>query len=350
MKHLLTFSFLFLTALFIGCDDNDITQPVENSSKTLYVLNSSAETISKINMEDLTITKDVITTGSIPNRIRVFDDRVYVVSSGDDNIKVIDPNSDTEILVTIGLDAGSNPWDIAFVSPNKGYVTNYNTNSVSIVDLNNGSVSKTIAVGIAPEGLVYKDGFLYVTNTGYSGYGMPYTNSSVSIIDVTTDQVVGIISTPINPQDLAFAPDGKLHVVCTGDYATEFGKIAVIDIATKAVIDTVVIGGAPGDIEITNDGIAYCCAWGDGVNGFLYSYDTSSKTVFSDNSDPVRVGANLSQIYYDSTENSLWIPYMAEWAGDGFIQKFDVSTNKIVWNSEVVGNGTSALAIYETID
>ncbi len=149
---------------------------------------------------------------------------------------------------------------------------------------------------------------------------MPYTNSSISIIDVTTDKVVANISTPVNPQDLSFAPDGKLHVVCTGDYATEFGKIAIIDITSKTVIDTVVLGGTPGDIEITNSGIGYCCAWGDGVNGFLYSYDTQSKSVLASDDDPVRVGPNLSQIKYDSDENVLWIPYMAEWAGDGFIQ------------------------------
>ncbi len=347
MKSLFAFFTLLIITLFIGCEDT-ITPPIENSSKTIYVLNSSAETISKINMEDETITQDIVTTGTIPNRIRIFDDRIYVVSSGDDNIKVIDPNDDTQILMTIGLDAGSNPWDIAFANNGKAYTTNYLSNTVSVVELSSGTIIKNIDVGISPEGLIYKDGFLYVTNTGYSGWGTPYTNPSVSIIDVSKEEVVETISAPINPQDLAFAPNGKLHVLCTGDYATTFGNVLVIDVDSKTAVDTIMVGGSPGDIEITDDGIGYCSAWGDGVNGFIYSYNTTNGDVLAGSDDPIRVGVNLSQIQYDASENVLWIPYMAEWAGDGFVQKFDVTTNKVTWTSEVVGNGTSALAIYET--
>lgn len=348
MKHFSHLTILFLLSIFFGCTDNTVNPPVENSTKTIYAINGSAETLSKINMETLEITKDIITTGTIPNRIRVFENRIYVISSGDDNVKVVDPKNDTEILMTIGLDAGSNPWDITFANSDKAYVTNYNTNNVSVINLSSGTIIGNIEVGIAPEGIVYKDGFVYVANTGYSGWGMPFSQSSVSIIDATADTVVANISTPINPQDLAFAPDGKLHVVCTGNYSTDFGKVAVVDVSTKSVVDTVLIGGSPGDIEITDAGVGYCCAWGDGTNGFIYSYDTESKVVYANADDPVRVGPNLSQIQYDSIENVLWIPFMAEWAGDGFIQKFDVTSNKIVWTSDVVGNGTSALAIYET--
>ncbi|MDA3860015.1 MAG: hypothetical protein PF445_02210 [Melioribacteraceae bacterium] len=347
MKQIFITRVLLFAIVFMGCEDTIVDPPVENSSKTLYVINQSAQTLSKVNLTDSSITKDIVEIGLFGNKIKIYEERIYVVTSGEDNIKVVDPKDDTNILQIIGLDAGSNPWDITFASTDKAYISNWITNTVSVIDLVSGTVVKNIEVGKAPEGIIYKDGKVYVTNTGYAGWGQPFNNSSVSIIEVAEDRVIGTISTPINPQDLAFAPDGKLHVLCTGDYATSFGTIAIIDVDSQLMIDSVFVGGSPGDIEITNAGIGYCSAWGDGVNGFLCAYDTESKLVYSSSEDPIRVGPNVSQIVYDYQENVLWIPYMSEWAGDGFIQKFDVTTNTVTWTSDVVGNGTSAVAIYE---
>ncbi len=346
MKHFLTTAVILLAIAFIGCEDSTVAPPVDNGMKTLYVMNGSAKTLSKINMDDTTIVKDIVLTGEVPNRVRVYDDRVYIVSSGDDNIKVIDPKKDNEILQTIALSAGDNPWDISFASKTKAYVSNLKTNTIAVIDLSAGAVTKRIDVGQSPEGMVYKSGKLYVANTGYAGWGQPYVESSVSIINTTTDAVEKTIPTFINSQDLAFAPNGKLHVVSTGNYATNFGKIAIVDISSATVVDSVILGGSPGDIEITKDGKAYCSAWGDGTNGFLYSYNSSTKAIINNADNPIKVGANLSGLTYDKDENVLWIPYMTVWAGDGFVQKFDVKTNSVTWVSDVVGNGTSAIAVY----
>jgi len=346
MKNIF-FATLLLALIFIGCDETIVDPPIDNGVTTLYIMNGSAETLSKINMEDTTIVKDIITIGSTPSKLRIFEDKIYLVSSGDDNIKVVDPKDDTKILQTIGLDAGDNPWDIAFASKTKAYVSNFKTKSVSVIDLTSGTVIKKIDVGQSPEGIIYKDGKIYVANTGYVAFGQPYAQSSVSVINTTTDKVISTISTFINSQDLTFAPDGKLHVISTGDYATKFGKVAIVDVNSAALVDSVILGGSPGDIEITKDGIAYCSAWGDATNGFLYSYNTANKTVTNNSDNPIKVGPNLSGLTYDANENVLWIPYMKEWAGDGFVQKFDVKTNSVTWTSDVVGNGTSAIAVYE---
>ncbi|MEE9431262.1 MAG: hypothetical protein V3V16_09490 [Melioribacteraceae bacterium] len=346
MKHFFITA-LLLTFTFIACDDTIVDPPEENGQLTLYVINESAETLSKINMEDTTIVKDIVTTGKASNSIRIYENKIYVVNSLEDNIKVIDPKDDTKVLQTIGLDVGDNPWDIAFASKTKAYVSNLKTKSVSVIDLTTGTVTKKINVGQNPEGILFKDGKVYVANTGYVDWNVPYEQSSVSVINTTTDKVVSTINTFINSQDLTFAPDGKLHVISTGDYATKFGKVAIVDVSSETLVDSVIIGGSPGDIEITKDGIAYCSAWGDATNGFLYSYNTSSKTVTNNNDNPIKVGPNLSGLTYDENENVLWIPYMKEWAGDGFVQRFDVTTNTITWTSDVVGNGTSAIAVYE---
>jgi YVTN family beta-propeller protein len=347
MKHILLIVTVLMLLLIIGCKENTV-DPVENRGKTLYVLNGSAETLSKIDAEKNSVVKDIVTTGKIPNRIRIYDDRIYVVSSGENNIKVIDPKHDTEILQTIGLNPGDNPWDIAFANNKKAYVTCFNTNDVAVIDLVAGTVTKRITVGRAPEGLLYKKGKLYVANTGYGGWGNPYFQASVSVIDVKTDKVTATVNTPVNAQDLAFAPNGKLHVLCTGDFGvTSSGKIAVIKTSgTPALEDSIIIGGSPGDIEIAKNGIAYCVAWGNGTNGFLYTYNTEDNAVIHGESNPINIGPNVMQLTYDYDANVMWIPYMTKWGGDGYIQKFDVVANKITWTSDVVGNGSSAVAVY----
>jgi len=186
MKKLFAITFVLLTVVFFGCKETGV-DPVDNGATTLYVLNGSAETISKINLEDTTIVKDIVTTGTIPNRIHINNDKIYIVSSGDDNIKIVDPKDDTKILQVIGLDEGDNPWDIAFASKTKAYVSNLKSNTVSVIDLSAGKVIKKIKVGQEPEGIIFKDGKIYVANTGYNGWGQPYLQSSVSVINTTND-------------------------------------------------------------------------------------------------------------------------------------------------------------------
>ena len=264
-------------------------------------------------------------------------------------------HNDRQVLKTISLDAGNNPWYMAFVGRNKAYVTNLKDNSVSVVDVETGTVLKNITVGTGPEGILVSGNKAFIANTGYAGWGQPYEQATVSIIDVLVDSVTHTLEVPTNAQDVALDPNGRIHVVCAGNYADIPGKIAVIDLYTgpywdtPAVVDTIEIGSTPGDIVITPSGKGYCVAWGNGTNGFLYSYDALADTVIHGADSPILIGPNVMRVLYDGKENVLWIPYMTEWGGDGFAQKFDVESDSVIWTSGVLGNGTMALAILEPI-
>lgn len=320
--------------------------------RTMYILNGSAETVSKMTMDNITVNQDVLVAGAIPNQIVAHNGLIYVVNSGTDNIQVISPVTD-EVVETIALPTGSNPWAIAFTGASKAYVTNYIANTVSVIDLSTGSITKDIPVGKSPEGVVVLDNQAFVTNTGYAGWGAPYVQGTVSVIDILADSVTHTLPVPTNPQNITISPDGNLHVTCTGNYADQFGKIAAINLYTgpswntPAVVDTFIVGGSPAKTIVTDAGKAYCVAWGDGVNGHLYSYDVFADTVTHNSDNPLLVGPNVSDLVYDKKENAIWIPYMAFWGGDGFVQKFDLTTESITWNSPVVGNGTSAATILE---
>ncbi|MBN2090102.1 T9SS type A sorting domain-containing protein [candidate division KSB1 bacterium] len=358
MKHPKCYSLLFFLPLVFFA-----TAVQADIPRSMYVINEAAETISKMNLENNAIQSNILKTGQIPNQIAVHNNMIYIVNSGTDDILVVDPADDAQVKQTIALPSGSNPWAIGFVGTNKAYVTNWISNTVAVIDLESAIVVKEIEVGKAPQGILIFGNKAFVANTGYAGWGLPYEQATVSIIDVLTDSVTHAVYVPTNVQDLAVDPMGRIHAVCTGDYATMSGKVAIIDLYTgpfwdtPAVVDTIAFGwisqGAttfqPGDLAITSGGKGYCVAWGDGVNGFLCSYDAFADTVLRDASDPILIGPNVSHLLYDQKENALWIPYMTVWGGDGFVQKFDVMEDSVVWISDVLGNGTKSLTILEPI-
>jgi len=312
----------------------------------LYITNGSAETLSKLNLNTNTITLNFLATGQTPNEMVYYRNNIFLVNSGTDDIRILNPASDNAYSDIITLPTGSNPYDLAVVGHNKIYVSNNIAGTVSVINTETNTIAKTIEVGKAPQGVLFfgselNGNYAYVANTGLIGWGS-YDPGTVSVINTITDSVEYTISVPLNPQDFAIDPLGKIHVLCTGDYASVFTSVAVIDPmqTPPAVIDTISIGGSAGDIIITKGGKGYCVAWGDETNGFLYEYDAISGTVIHSDSNPILVGPNVSRLYYDAEKDVIWIPTMKVWAGDGSVQKFEVSADSIVWVSGVVGNGT----------
>jgi len=295
--------------------------------RTLYVLNGLGRTVSKMNLETQQIENDIIAVGVVPNRILAKGENVYVVNSTPPGITVIDIKTD-QIVQTINLAEGSNPWTMAFVGANKAYVTNYVANSVSVVDLQNGNLLNTISVGLAPEGILVVDNTAYVANTG----GFPnYSPSTVSIIDIEKDSVTKTLVVGTNPQDLALAPDGNIHVICTGNFASISGKVYIINPFgapdfTPAVVDSVILGGFPGDIQITKDGIAYVPDFGANNSGFLYAYNVFNKEILFDAANPFLVGFGVMNAFYDSKTDELFINNFA----DDNVQLIDVANNSIL--------------------
>ncbi len=303
------------------------TAIAQDIPRTLYVLNGLARTVSKMNLETQQIENDIIAVGVVPNRILAKGQNVYVVNSTPPGITVIDIKTD-QIVQTINLAEGSNPWTMAFVGASKAYVTNYVANSVSVVDLQTGDLLNTISVGLAPEGILIVDNTAYVANTG----GFPnYSPSTVSIIDIEKDSVTKTLDVGTNPQDLALAPDGTIHVICTGNFASISGKVYIINPFgapdfTAAVIDSVLLGGFPGDIQITKDGIAYVPDFGANNNGFLYSYNVFNKEILFDSASPFLVGFGVMNALYDSKTDELFIN---NFAADN-VQLIDVTNNSIL--------------------
>ena len=218
-----------------------------------YVTNEDSDNISVINRQ----TGDVVASimvGKKPRGIALSEGgdrlRVYVVNSGTNDISVIDPTTN-KIVNEIPLRFGRGPEGIALVriSPEKEflYVTNYESNSLSIVNAVTLQETDKVDVGIGPVAVAadpsvsvlsnarslslndihelerYRDSFfnIYVANKN---------SNTVSILRM--DNISGrkeeVITVDVEWNPIALAVDyirGKVYVANHGS-----DKLSIIDI------------------------------------------------------------------------------------------------------------------------
>jgi YVTN family beta-propeller protein len=323
---------LFLLILF-SCGRKVPFQP-QTGESGVYILNGFSETLSFYDFESSSVWNNVDTTGTYPNQIVIRDDRAYIVNSGSANLQILDITTNQEVG-SVDLGSGSNPWSIAIVDNAKAYVSLFVSDQVAVLDLVGNQVIKTLPVGKSPEGIAVAQNKLYVCNTGYefSNYG----EGTVSVISTENDSLINTITVGTNPQVIGLDEEGELHVICTGNFLDETGKVYIIDPEYDVVTDSIKIGGSPGFLTFAPNGKAYL---GEPFIGIL-SYDTRTNAVLHGESNPilpgesifgvaVDLGGNLYACHFD--EDSLSI---LDTEGDALIKKVGV------------GDGPLALAIKE---
>ncbi len=167
------------------------------------------------------------------------------------------------ILALIGL---WGPSGLAYAQ-GRAYVSNFGSDSVSVIDTASTRVVATVGVGSQPQGLaITPDGTrVYVANCG----------GDVFLIDTSSNRVTAKVVVGGCPTGVAITPDGK-NAYVTRDNAN---SVAVIDTSDNKVVATVSVGPAPGGVAVTPDGRrAYVPNVGMGSSS-VSVIDTSSNTV-----------------------------------------------------------------------
>jgi len=328
----------FITALFLFFTSIHAQSP----ANTLYVVNNLGETLSKVNLETGVVTNDIITLGNAPNDMRTAGTSAYITNSTSADVSVIGLESQS-LIKLISLEDQGNPWSMSIDGSDRAFVTNSGLNTVSVLDLSSDEITNTIQVGLWPEGMLDTGNNLYVVNTGFDINTYGYSGCSVFVIDKQTLTVTDSIYVPVNPQALVEGTDGNIYVLCTGDYFSEFGKIAVIDPASKTVLDTIITGGTPGDLTVTPSGklfIAGAGGWSAGEDGNVFLHDIPTGSILNDSSNPIITEASASRIIADG-DNAVYVSCFA----DDIVQKLDPVTGDTLASYEV-GDGPQALALY----
>jgi len=296
MKKLFLFLTMFISALAIA-----------QEGSVIYVTNEDSNTVTVISGD----THEVIATipvGKRPRGIKVSPDGsvFYVALSGspkcpptmdDEECEkmvadksadgIAEVNAMTQEVVRI-LPSGSDPeqFDVNWET-GRLYVSNEDTHTSSILDLNSGTLLMTIPTGLEPEGVrltpdgsrfyvsgeVASDITVLDANTGDEitriGVGLRprdilFTADSstafisaefggaINIIDVASNSMTGEIPLPEGslPMGLVLSPDESMLYVANGRGQT----VTAIDLASRQVVNSVVVGPRPWGLAISPDG------------------------------------------------------------------------------------------------
>lgn len=182
--------------------------------------------------------------------------RAYVVDSTNDKVVVVNLSDGT---VVNSYTVGDYPVGVAVHSDGRLYVSNSDSNSVSVIDTS-GTVTD-IALADSP-------GVASVSADGAHVY-VPLADGTIAVINTSNNSVTSTIN--FAARSVTFAGNDSSKI-----YAIGGQKVAVIDAATGAVLDTVTTDGVPVSVAVSDDGTrAYVTTLLDSA---LVVVDTSDPT------------------------------------------------------------------------
>jgi len=204
---------------------------------TPYVVGKS---ITVINTKTNKTEKTIDLEGSLaPHGIVAFplSNKVGVVTDLGNNLLVVDTETG---IIEKNIPTQQIVSHLLVLHPNRplAYVTNINSNSVSVIDLEQGKVIKIIPCGLGTEGIdITPDGSeIWVTNN---------KENTISVISTNTYQITDTLTTGKESLRLKFSIDGR-HCLVTN---SSDGTILVYDQHSKKQIKTISIPGKKNLLE-----------------------------------------------------------------------------------------------------
>lgn len=166
---------------------------------------------------------------------------LYITNHDSNSVSVIDASTNS---VTATIPVGNGPSGIAVdVLGRRAYAANSNDGTISVIDTATNSVMATIETGLMPVGLA-------LGPNGERLYVSDYEGGLVFVADTSSLDILSIISVGDGPQGIVASPDGGRAYVAN----TNENTVSVIDTSRDAVIGIVTVGKNPIGLDVTADG------------------------------------------------------------------------------------------------
>ena len=246
----------------------------------------------------------VLALGDGGNDIGVYGGKIYVVVNQSNLVEVMDAftfRHITQISIPNGRNlafCGGRVYVSSYAGAAYGD-TEYRKGFVAEIDTASLLVVKTCEVGYQPEEMAVYGSKLYVANSG--GYCAPDYDSTVSVIDLTEFEVEKTINVDVNLHRMeADYERGLIFVSSRGDYYGIPSSVYVIDVQTDNVI--MHITGLPcADMALAGDSLY--------VYSTEFSYETYQTVVSYAIYDIGRREIVTRNFITDSTESQIIYPY-----------------------------------------
>ena len=233
---------LMLGIGFASCsddDENDLnTKPIEPETYPAYILNEGAWGANNANitsfmpnykaenLSDVYLKTNGKKMGDVANAMMEEDDNIYVVLNGSKYVARLDLTIKEQARYTFPEGEGT-PRCID-VEDDYAYVTQYG-GQVSKLNIKEMTLAGTFKGGDNLEGIVEKDGKLYVANSyAVDGSNNWIYNKEVFVIDaknMTLEKTIEVVDNPTKMYEI----DDQIYLISAGNYADVAGALQVID-------------------------------------------------------------------------------------------------------------------------
>ena len=255
---------LMIGTSFTACSDDNSEEPnilpIEPESYPTYILNEGSwgannANITKFlanykveNLSDIYLEVNGKQMGDVANAMIEEDNKIYILLNGSKYVARLDMTTKEEARYTFPATEGEprcmeGEDGYIYVTQSGGQVSKINAKDMSLVGTFNG--------GDNLEGVVEKDGKLYVANSyKQAGSGNFVYNKEVFVINAQTMALESSIEVVDNPTKI-FEIDDKIYLISAGNYADIPGALQLID--PSAETSKVIINDATKITEGHND-------------------------------------------------------------------------------------------------
>ena len=191
--------------------------PFSNGTGTISYFNKTNSTTSN----DIFQSKNGYPLGSIVQSMSIYNSKGYIVVNNAGKVEIVDAGTFASAGVISNL---NNPRYFLGVNSTTGYVSEWGadgmTGAIKVVNLSTNTVTSTIATGKGAENMLKVGNKVYVACGG--GFG---NDSVVTVIDALTNAVTGTIDVGANPKSLQLDANGKIWVLCAGQWDVNYSML-----------------------------------------------------------------------------------------------------------------------------
>jgi hypothetical protein len=265
--------------------------------------------------------------GDLANAMMEEDDNIYVVLNGSKYVAKLDMTTKEQARYTFPEGEGEPRCivvedDYAYVTQHGGKVSKLNIKDMSLV--------ATFEGGDNLEGIVEKDGKLYVANAWKIDGSNNYVyNKEILVIDAKTMTQTGTISVVDNPVNM-YEINDKIYVISQGNYADVSAALQVINTQTET--SKVVFNDVD---KIT-----------EGHNGYIYgvrsTYDANwnpvnSFFVYNPKANEVSETSFLKDAPASFSSSAIYLLEVDEETGYIYVGISDYTTNGTIYQFDQTG-------------
>jgi hypothetical protein len=265
--------------------------------------------------------------GDVLQSMYLYNDELYVVMNNSSKVEVLDPNTFLKKRVIQGFNS---PRYIAFLSPDKAYVTDLFSNNIHIINPTTGTYSGIINTGFWVEEMVEVDGDVWCTAP---------SENKVIIIDPTTDAITDQIALPstANASDILLDAHNDVWVMCQGNFSAPLIEptIVRIDAATLEIEATYLYPentGFGGNIELSHtDQELYILMHGNVSKMSISATELPSETFIAREGQPfygISVNPESGDIYVGVDIDNMSYIYDS----DGSL-KYEIESGVLPWTA-----------------